>query len=256
MKSICETRFTKFNKQHVTEFSSQEAEKTFLDPIGVTLNGELPRFFFSLGRIQSDREDAIFRAIHFLKYRVYHEQDDATRQALIRLHDTLRNRILDGNIGLVYKCIRSSPMKRDPNDMLSNASYVLLRAIENFDPWKGFRFSTYACRSIKTSFLSPPSTEDAVHIADPEVVNNVSENKEKASLDEAVLIEKLQLMLRSSNRSGLDQRELEIIRLRFGLDCELMMLQQIGDLMGITKERVRQIEREAKRKLRLALGVV
>ena len=49
----------------------------------------------------------------------------------------------------------------------------------------------------------------------------------------------------------LDGRELEVVRLRFGLeDDEPHTLQEIGDRMHLTRERVRQIEARAKDKLR------
>jgi RNA polymerase primary sigma factor len=50
---------------------------------------------------------------------------------------------------------------------------------------------------------------------------------------------------------NLDDREATIIRLRFGLDGESpFTLKEVGEKMGYTKERIRQIEREALAKLR------
>jgi RNA polymerase primary sigma factor len=51
--------------------------------------------------------------------------------------------------------------------------------------------------------------------------------------------------------SNIDEREAVILRLRYGLDGEEpMTLKQIGHRIGLTRERVRQIEHEALRKLR------
>ncbi|HEX9186093.1 MAG TPA: RNA polymerase sigma factor RpoD/SigA [Vicinamibacteria bacterium] len=50
---------------------------------------------------------------------------------------------------------------------------------------------------------------------------------------------------------GLDEKEREVIRMRFGLDGdEPMTLQEIGESMGLSRERIRQIESRAKEKLR------
>ena len=50
---------------------------------------------------------------------------------------------------------------------------------------------------------------------------------------------------------SLDERELRIIRLYFGLDgTEALTLEQIGGLMGLTRERVRQLKERALGKLR------
>ncbi|MEW6754569.1 MAG: RNA polymerase sigma factor RpoD/SigA [Candidatus Latescibacterota bacterium] len=51
--------------------------------------------------------------------------------------------------------------------------------------------------------------------------------------------------------NGLDERELRIVRLYFGLGGhEALTLEQIGGLMGLTRERVRQLKERALSKLR------
>ena len=50
--------------------------------------------------------------------------------------------------------------------------------------------------------------------------------------------------------NSLNHRELRIIRLYYGLDGEALTLEQIGDLMGVTRERVRQIKERALSHLR------
>jgi RNA polymerase primary sigma factor len=47
-----------------------------------------------------------------------------------------------------------------------------------------------------------------------------------------------------------DDRQRKIIELRFGLGCEPLTLQEVGDKIGVTKERIRQIETLALQKLR------
>jgi RNA polymerase primary sigma factor len=61
-----------------------------------------------------------------------------------------------------------------------------------------------------------------------------------------MLKEKLEQVL-----STLELREAEIIRLRFGLNGETpKTLEEVGNIFNITRERVRQIEAKAVRKLR------
>jgi len=48
----------------------------------------------------------------------------------------------------------------------------------------------------------------------------------------------------------LDERERMIIKMRFGIECEEKTLGEIGQVLGITRERVRQIEQRAINKLR------
>jgi len=47
----------------------------------------------------------------------------------------------------------------------------------------------------------------------------------------------------------------KVLRLRFGLAGQPQTLQQIGDSEGVTRERIRQIEAAALKRIRLALGV-
>jgi len=49
---------------------------------------------------------------------------------------------------------------------------------------------------------------------------------------------------------GLEEKEGRVLKLRFGLDGQApLTLQKIGDALGLTRERVRQIEQKAMRKL-------
>ena len=47
----------------------------------------------------------------------------------------------------------------------------------------------------------------------------------------------------------LSKRENEILRMRFGFDGEAKTLEAIGEKIGLSRERVRQIEKRAKTKL-------
>jgi RNA polymerase primary sigma factor len=69
--------------------------------------------------------------------------------------------------------------------------------------------------------------------------------------EEALIHRRLHARVRHA-LAELDEREREVLELRFGLDREgePRTLQEIGELLGLTRERIRQIESRAKDKLR------
>ena len=62
-----------------------------------------------------------------------------------------RNRLVEANLGLdryiAYPLSKKAGV--DPDDLIQAGSLGLMRAAEKFDPDRGVRFSTYACRWIK-----------------------------------------------------------------------------------------------------------
>jgi RNA polymerase primary sigma factor len=100
--------------------------------------------------------------------------------------------------------------------------------------------SARAVRSLDESF-----EED-----DERNLLNILADTTQDNPDADVLCESAKDQLESVLNS-LDERELRIIRLYFGLDGhEALTLEQIGDLMGVTRERVRQIKERALSRLR------
>ena len=100
-------------------------------------------------------------------------------------------------------------------------------------------------RAVK-AFTSPtqmPSSEDAL------TLNELLEDDKTPRPEEAVFdADELQTIMKLLGE--IDEREAEILRLRFGLDGDgPMTLKNIGKHIGLTRERVRQIEKEALDKL-------
>ena len=82
------------------------------------------------------------------------------------------------------------------------------------------------------------------------------EDRSARSPEELLLTEDLLARL-SEVLDVIDEREATILRLRYGLGedgSEPMTLKEIGKVVGLTRERVRQIERDALRKLYTVMG--
>ena len=68
---------------------------------------------------------------------------------------------------------------------------------------------------------------------------------------EEILVKQLMKQDLSKVLDSLNPREKQVVRWRFGLeDGRMKTLQEIGDLMGVSRERIRQIESCAFRKLK------
>ena len=81
------------------------------------------------------------------------------------------------------------------------------------------------------------------------LLNTLADDTTEAP-DADVLRESARVQLETA-LGTLEERELRIIRLYFGLDGnEALTLEEIGDMMNLTRERIRQIEAKALRKLR------
>ena len=78
---------------------------------------------------------------------------------------------------------------------------------------------------------------------------DVLENKDSPIADDMLMNESLSREIERS-LATLTERERDIIRLFFGIGCQEMTLEEIGEKFGLTRERVRQIKEKAIRRLR------
>ena len=106
-------------------------------------------------------------------------------------------------------------------------------------------------RTIHTSGLGQQVSLDAL-TANQDTVEDVAAVTPEEQLLNSDMIAKLGDLLKV-----IDEREATILRLRYGLgspDGETMTLKEIGKVVGLTRERVRQIEQEALKKLYGVMG--
>jgi RNA polymerase primary sigma factor len=101
-------------------------------------------------------------------------------------------------------------------------------------------------------YNAAPQTDqvDGAHSIDETIMDENSQTPESNILKADDLNQVMELL------AQLDKREAAVLRLRFGLDGEEpKTLKEIGDRLGLTRERVRQIESEALGKLSSSMQV-
>lgn len=205
-------------------------------------------------------EHALFTALHISAYRAARcDPGKATsafeRDEWSRRWRDIRECIVKKNLGLVHTMLgRIRSCDEDEDDRLSEAMYGLARAVERFDPWKGYRFSTYACNAISRSLLRHGNRHRQYRALFPVQHEARLERPSQSPDSQAALYAERLSRAMSENLAKLTELEATIIAERFPRNREnRLTLQRIADGLGLCKERVRQIQDVALRKLRVML---
>ena len=139
-------------------------------------------------------------------------------------------------------------------ELLSDGNMSLLRAVEKFDYSRGNKFSTYASWAIMKNFARSIPEEKRRRERYVTGHEEMFETAADTRSDEQEIVSAVEQKKHQVNRllEYLEPRERQIVRMRNGLDnySENMTLEEIGQQLGITKERVRQLNVRIMNKLR------
>lgn len=169
----------------------------------------------------------------------------------------LREYLVRTNLALVLAMAKRTRLGDvDFSEIVSEGNMALLRAVEKFNVDRGFKFSTYACRAILKGF-SRTAQKHTRHRTrfpvefEPEMEKSDWADQKRDSVEEDLVGELKTIVER--NLAQLTDVEQTVIRRRFNWQQEQptpLTLDEVGQIIGVTKERVRQIQNKALLKIR------
>lgn len=176
-------------------------------------------------------------------------------ESLLKAADWYRDRIVTSNMRLVISIVKKFVNPQNGfDDLLSDGIVALIRAVDKFDVGMGFRFSTYATQVVRRSTYRSVMEKQADRQRNVGSIHenglDIGDEQKESSMSEQrwhELRSRLSVML-----DHLDRREKFIIRARFSLGGHrrIQTLQRLADKLGVSKERIRQLEKRALDKLR------
>jgi len=218
--------------------------------------------------LSKKQEQALFRLFNYLKYKATLVRQRLSKARSPKVEDIeeverlldeaarVKNRIVQANLRLVVN-IAKRHVSPQINffELISDGNMSLLRAVDKFDYTRGFKFSTYASWAVMKNFArTVPKAgrrRERFMTGHDELLEMTEdlrfEGEEPYREPDITVRENIERVIHE-----LGPREREIVMRRFGLGDTPgpQTLEEVGQHFGVTKERIRQIEGRALKKLR------
>jgi RNA polymerase sigma factor (sigma-70 family) len=199
------------------------------------------------------------KRMHYAAYRISTARSPGELARWRGAYHALRDRIVLGNRKLIYRAVRRRMAASNrAEDLIGDCHIVLIQAVAAFNPWMGIRFSTYAytCLVRALSRLSQRANTD--WLTRSVSLDALPEGEPRHRLPPDVG-GSAQIPIEDYLREDhplLSYREKMILAHRFTMhaDPAEQTLEKVGKALGLSKERVRQVQATALDKLRKVLS--
>ncbi len=229
----------------------------------------LPPYLASLYEaplLTAEQERHLFRKYNFLKFRAAALRNKLNlARPQVRLMNEIerlyrdavatKNHIIQANLRLVVSIMKRYVTESDGTfELISDGNVSLIRAVERFDYSRGAKFSTYATWAIQKNnarrYADDVKYRSRFQTSHEEALEASPQEHFDPQQAERAQRERSERVARILER--LDGRDRQIIEGRFGLsgNLEAKTLKEVGEQMGVSKERVRQLEARAMSRLR------
>lgn len=198
------------------------------------------------------------KRMHYAAYRWRKAKGIAEAAKWQAAYVRLRDDVVLGNRKLVFRAVRRRMATSNrADDLIGDCQIVLIQAVAAFNPWLGIRFSTYAytclvralarmSQKLSNDWLSKSASLDVLPEGEPGMkIDSELSSSGFFRIDEFL----------RADHPLLNYREKVIISRRFCAPegADTLTLEQVGKELGLSKERVRQVQTSALNKLRGAL---
>ena len=190
------------------------------------------------------------------------KEEEEALERLARGDKNARALLIERNLRLVSHIVKKYYSKtNDTEDLISIGTIGLIKAIDSFKPDKGIRLATYASRCIENEILmhfrNIKKNASDVYLGDSlesdrdgnplTLQDTISDNRDMAEdLEKKIRWEKAAEYLENLE----DEREREIIILRYGLDNKKPLTQrEVAARLNISRSYVSRIEKRATTKI-------
>ncbi len=221
--------------------------------------------------MKGDEERLMFLRFNFCKRKLTKLQAKIKREGLTRQtaqdflewhrrFEHFREYLVRTNLALVLAMAKRTRLGDvDFAEIVSEGNMALLRAVDKFNVDRGFKFSTYSCRAILKAF-SRTAMKSSRHRMrfpvefEPDLEKSDWADQKRNQVEDDCVDELKQIVDR--NLADLSDTEQTVIRRRFNWqqrDESTLTLEEVGRIIGVTKERVRQIQNKALAKIRVVM---